>query len=330
MKRLLITIVVASVAILRCNAASLPTLAPEASGAETAVPTDVKGTADSASTPAVNGKYIFIPDSIQDDVIRLLRGRSKVVDDINRLDPNEKTIWKNDTVNMVIRSRNLGRYDRGLSNFLYVPKGSWKVGLTASYGQFNSEDLELLGLVNDVDLGVSGFSIKPYFAYFVRNNISVGMRFGYTTLKGNIDSFKVDIDDDMNFSLHDISYNNESYTAAFTATQYIGITRRGRFGVFNEMELAFTSGSSDFKRPYGGEPRITHTNYTEAAINISPGVSVFIMKNVSFNISFGVFGFHLRHEKQSENGVSTGNRTTSGANFRFNIFNINFGLGVHF
>ena len=53
------------------------------------------------------------------------------------------------------------------------------------------------------------------------------------------------------------------------------------------------------------------------------------MKNVSCHISFGVFGFYLRNEKQRENDEETGNRFTSGANFRFNIFNINFGLGIH-
>ena len=66
-----------------------------------------------------------------------------------------------------------------------------------------------------------------------------------------------------------------------------------------------------------------------AGLNFSPGVSVFIMKNVSFNLSFGVFGFYLKNERQTENGVETGNRTTSGANFRFNLFNINFGIAVH-
>ena len=33
-------------------------------------------------------------------------------------------------------------------------------------------------------------------------------------------------------------------------------------------------------------------------------------------------------EKQATNGVDEGSRFTSGANFRFNIFNINFGLMV--
>ncbi len=53
------------------------------------------------------------------------------------------------------------------------------------------------------------------------------------------------------------------------------------------------------------------------------------MDSVSFNVSFGVFGVSLRHEKQLTDNVVEGSRTSSGANFKFNLFNINFGLGVH-
>lgn len=52
------------------------------------------------------------------------------------------------------------------------------------------------------------------------------------------------------------------------------------------------------------------------------------MDNVCFNVSFGVFGLHVTHDKQYTNGVDEGSRTSSGANFRFNLFNINFGIGV--
>ena len=55
---------------------------------------------------------------------------------------------------------------------------------------------------------------------------------------------------------------------------------------------------------------------------------MFIQDYVSFNVSFGVFGLKWRHERQSTDGIDEGSRTTSGANFRFNIFNINFGLMV--
>lgn len=275
------------------------------------------------------GKYVYVPDSLQNDVLKLLMGNSKVVDDESKFDSSEKVTWKGDTIPMKLRSRNLGRYDRGLFNYLFLPKGRWGFGLTASYGEISTDNLEIFDLLNDIDLGGHIFSIKPFLEYTISNNISVGLRFGYTSGKGNVDSFKVDIDEDMNFNLHDIMYRNESYTAAVLFRQYIGIARRGRFGVFNEVELAFSSGNSDFQRPYAGELRTTHTTYMKAGLNFSPGVSVFMMKNVAFNLSFGVFGFYLKNERQTENGIEIGNRTTSGANFRFNLFNINFGIAVH-
>ncbi len=281
------------------------------------------------SDSVTKGKYIYVPDSLQNDVLKVLMGNSKVVDDESKFDSSEKVIWKGDTIPMKLRTRNLGRYDRGLFNYLFLPKGRWGFGLTASYGEISTDNLEIMDLLNDIDLGGHVFSIKPFMEYSIRNNMTVGLRFGYTSAKGNVDSFKVDIDEDMNFNLHDIMYRNESYTAALLFRQYIGIARRGRFGVFNEVELAFSSGNSDFQRPYAGELRTTHTTYMKAGLNFSPGVSVFMMKNVAFNLSFGVFGFYLRNERQMENGVEVGNRTTSGANFRFNLFNINFGIAVH-
>ena len=299
--------------------------------AATDVATSGKSVTDSVVGKAgqPDGKYIYVPDSMQNDVIRLLEGHSKVVDDMNRLDLGEMTIHKGDTVPMVLRSINLGRYDRGLSNFLYIPRGVWAIGLTASYGEIGTKDLEMLGLLSDVDISAHSFSIKPYLQYFIRNNMAVGLKFGYYSARGNVDSFNVDIMEDMSFSLKDIMYRSESYSAALTFAQYIGLSRRGRFGVFNEIELAFKSGNSEFRRPYGGEPRTTYTTSMETQLNFSPGIQVFIMKNVAFHVSFGVFGFYFKNEKQTENGESTGDRFSSGANFRFNIFNINFGIAVN-
>lgn len=283
---------------------------------------------DSVDRPPV-GKYIYIPDSLQNDVLELLKGHSRVVDDDMNLDLTERVVINGDTLPMVMKSPKLGRFDRGLSNLLYLPKGQWSFGLTVSYGEFKSSDLEIFDLLNDIDVRASGFSIHPYLQYVVRNNIAVGLRFGYQNIKGNIDSFKVDISDDMNFNLKDIGYSSESYTAACFFSQYVGLTRNGRFGIYNEVELAFSSGSSVFKRPYGGELRKTNTNWMEAQLNFSPGVQVFMMKNVSFHVSFGVFGFGLKNQKQYEDGEFVGKRFSSSANFRFNIFNINFGIGLH-
>lgn len=287
--------------------------------------TDLNG---SLNPVGPQGAYIFVPDSLRDDVLRLLDGHSKVVDDMNRLDSGEMTVHKGDTVPMVLKSINLGRYDRGLSNFLYIPKGVWSVGLTASYGELGTKDLDIFGMLSDINIGAHAFSIKPYVQYFIRNNLAVGLKLGYYNAQGNIDSFDVDVMDDMNFSLKDIMYRSESYSAALTLSQFLGLSRRGRFGVFNEVELSFKTGNSDFRRPYGGELKNTYTTSTEVALNFSPGIQVFIMKNVAFHVSFGVFGFYLKNEKQRENDVPAGDRFSSGASFRFNLFNINFGVAV--
>lgn len=276
------------------------------------------------------GKYIYVPDSLAADVLLLLKGHSKVVDDFNRLDPEEKTIFRGDTIPMVVKSLKLGRYDRGLSNLLFVPKGIWSIGMTASYGELGTEDLGLFDLVSDVDIRAYSFSIKPYIQYYIRNNMAVGLKFGYYNAKGNVDSFGLNIDDDLNFNLRDIEYRSESYSAAATLTQFIGLGRRSRFGVFNEIELAFKSGNSEFTRPIGGNLRTTYTTSSDVQLNFSPGVQVFVMKQVAFHVSFGVFGFNFRNEKQREDDGTRGSRFSSGANFRFNIFNINFGIAVNF
>lgn len=277
-----------------------------------------------------SGRYLWVPDSLNEDVMKLKSGKykleRKIIPGVNL---DEKVTYQGDTIPMILKQRNLGRYDRGLFNYLFIPKGQWNFGLTASYGEFSADDLELLDLINDVDFSGHMFSIKPYISYFLSSNISVGVRLNYTSAKANVGSFKVDIDEDMNFNLHDISYRDEAYAISIFGRQYIGITRRGRFGVFNEAELSFSSGNSDFNRPFNSVLKNTHTTYMETRLTFSPGVSVFIMKNVSFNVSLGVFGFYLRNEKQWVDGESLGNRLTSGANFKFNIFNINFGLGVH-
>jgi len=311
-----------SIAVL-LSAVSLPALAQS----RDSVPAD-SVSVDSARVDSVPGAYIYVPDSLQRDVLRLLDGHSKVVDDINKLDIGERTIHKGDTVPMILKSVNLGRYDRGLSNFLYIPKGAWSIGLTASYGELGTEDLDIFGLLTDINIGAHAFSIKPYVQYFIRNNLAVGLKFGYYNAQGNIDSFSVDVMEDMNFNLSDIMYRSESYSAALTFSQYLGLTRRGRFAVYNEVELAFKTGNSNFRRPYAGEIRDTYTTTTEVDLNFSPGIQVFIMKNVAFHVSFGVFGFYLKNERQRENDVPAGNRFSSGASFRFNLFNINFGVAA--
>lgn len=241
---------------------------------------------------------------------------------------DEKVIVGKDTVSIILPQKNYGRYDRGLLNYLYIPKGQWSFGMTASYGEFNTDDVQMLSVLNNLDLKIKAYSLRPYVSYFFKNNQSIGINFNYTRMVCDLGAMTLDISDDMNFSLANVSYYSKNYSTAIAYRNYVGLGRDRRFGVFNEVALAFGAGSSRFRRTYDGVLYDTRTSSMSAALNFSPGVCVFIMDYVAFNVSFGVFGVNFHHERQSTNGVDEGRRFSSGANFRFNLFNINFGLAV--
>ena len=249
----------------------------------------------------------------------------KALVEINR-DSIEHVVVDGDTVPVILPEKNYGRFDRGLFNYIFIPKGKWGFGVTASYGELKTEDVQVLSILKDVDFSGKMYSVKPYISYFIRSNQAVGLKFDYT--RGIADLGRLAVDDDLNFSLRDVSYYQQSFSVAAFHRAYVGLDRSGRFGIFNEVDLAFGSGSSRFKRLYNNEPKDTRTIITQGSINFSPGVCVFIQDYVSFNVSFGVFGLKWRKEDQMTDGIDEGSRVTSGANFRFNIFNINFGLMV--
>lgn len=274
----------------------------------------------------------YTPEAIDDlPVLGKLSSGEKIpldstVMDIDGID--ETVIIGGDTVSIILPQKNYGRYDRGLRNYLFIPKGQWSFGLMASYGQFSTDDVQLLSILSNLDLNIKAYSLQPSISYFFRNNQSIGMKFIYVRRNLDLKNLTVDATDDMNFSLKDVSYYEQSFSTSASYRNYVGLGRDRRFGVFNDIDLSFGAGSSRFKRYYGGELRDTRTNTVTAALNFSPGVCVFIMDYVSFNVSFGVFGIKVHHEKQLTNGVEEGSRYSSGANFKFNIFNINFGMAV--
>ncbi len=239
-----------------------------------------------------------------------------------------KVIIGGDTVSMIIPEQNFGRFDRGLYNYIFIPKGAWSFGMTASYGELNTEDVQFLSMLENVDFKGKIYSIKPSISYFIRNNQSIGLMFDYSRGEADLANLSLDFDEDLNFSIKDVSYYTQSFSISTAYRNYVGLGADKRFAVFNQVDLSFTSGSSRFKRLFNDKPKDTRTVITQASLNFSPGVCVFIQDNVAFNVSFGVFGLKMRKERQSTDGVDEGHRFTSGANFRFNIFNINFGLLV--
>ncbi len=273
-------------------------------------------------TAAIASEAVRV-DTVKTDRKTIVKGK------IYHPEMDEKVIVGSDTVNLVLKDYNYGRYDRGLFNYLFIPKKQWTLGLSASYGEFNANDVGILQALEDFDFNGKVYAIRPMVAYFFRHNQCVGLRFDYTNAEADLGRLAVNIGEDLSFDIHDIYYSSSKYSFGVFYRNYIGLGRSKRFAIFNEASLSFGSGTSRFKRPYDGVIRDTRTDLTEVALNFSPGVCMFVMENVSFNVSLGVFGVHLRNQKQVTDGVEIGSQFSSGADFRLDLFNINFGIGVH-
>ena len=229
--------------------------------------------------------------------------------DTLRIADDHKITNVSDTIS---EKRFLGRFDRGIVNHLFVKRKTWMTGLTVSYAGYDSEDTQFLSLLKDFDCKAKLFTINPFVGYFIKENICIGIKFGYQNVYANLGNISLDIDDDLS-------------TTVFYRS-YVGLDRGKRFGLFNETSLSFNTGSSRYKRGSEENFKDTQTRIREVHIGLNPGATVFIMENISAELSFGVAGFKYREENQTTNGESSGWRKSSGANFKINILNISIGI----
>lgn len=228
----------------------------------------------------------------------------------------------------IIYTKPVGRYDRGITNYRFIPKHKWIGGVTVSVFNFESDNSRLLfSLLKDIDLNLRTLSVKPFVGYAIKDNTVIGLKFGYSRISGGINNLALNIED-LDISLKDIKYTDDSYSFSFFHRSYIGLDHKGLFGLFNETTLGYSTGSTRFSRGADDDLKYTDTSINQLKVGINPGIAIFIMPNVGAEVSFGVAGFTYNWEKQKKSTGETGKRTNSGANFKINLFNINIGITV--
>lgn len=229
----------------------------------------------------------------------------------------------------LIKERSIGRFDRGIHNYRLIEKGKWIGGLTFSFINYESEEGSLLySMLGDFDANFSIKAFNPYVGYTISDNSVVGLKFGYNRLVGDLGNIDLNLGSDYNFSFGGMRYTEDLYSVGLFYRSYIGLDNSGMFGLFNETHVTYKRGHSQFTdgKTDSADIKNTETTINELRVGINPGVAVFITKNVSAEMSFGVAGFRYRSERQKNSLGEEGKRDTSGADFKINILNINIGL----
>ena len=244
-----------------------------------------------------------------------------------------------DTTNMVRKPGKLiqiNRVDREIDKSSFAYKGEWMCGISASYGTLTSGDSDIALIVENLKLGGSIISIKPYFGYFYRNNLSVGARFGYTRMAGHFDNANINLGNFINgieFSTEGIGldYLNNAYSFSLFHRAYVPLDKRGRFGVFGELELEGQFGRAHFGFMYNNEWSKSISDTYKVAFNFNPGIAAYVFPNVCATVSFGLGGLQYTHIKQydGEMNPTGGTRDFSKLRYRLNLAEINIGVTVH-
>lgn len=236
------------------------------------------------------------------------------------------------------------RFDREINKGVYAYKGEVMLGLTVSYGNLASDNTDYYLILDQLRLNGSIIQVNPYIGYFVANNHAIGLRFGYSNVNGSLGNASLNLGESIDLgdlSFGGIGLQSNSYSFGLFHRSYVPLDKRGRFGVFSELELSAQTGSQTIsitKKAVQNEDGTTTPGSTSsstsdtfrAKLNFSPGLAVYVFPNVCATVSVGLGGLQYNSVKQrnAEGGVA-GSRWNSQMRFRVNIADIRIGVNVH-
>ncbi|MDD6252738.1 MAG: hypothetical protein ACI3ZO_07355 [Candidatus Cryptobacteroides sp.] len=217
---------------------------------------------------------------------------------------------------------------RRLAQRLFISKGEVGLGVSFSYLDIDSNNSDVLMLLQNCNAYAKTFSVAPMISYAVRDNKAIGVRFKYTTSSGNIsDSDLSLLSEDLTLNVEDIRASGNTYQTAVFYRSCMGLDDKGRFGLFTDVQLAYTHGRTSFS--YGDVGLNAYTLSDKLKLSLHPGLEVFVMNNISMNVSIGIGGARYTNIRCMEDGHITGRRNAGNARFYLDVTDIRIGVTIH-
>ena len=224
------------------------------------------------------------------------------------------------------------RIDRNIDLNKFVYKGEVMLGIAASYGTLDVSDSDLMLVFDDINLGLRRAAVMPYIAYAYKDNRSVGLRFGYEFLQGDLGNVALNLGSaaDLSFSIADIGIKSESYAWSLFHRNYIGLDRRGIIGAILESEVQVKTGTTSLYVGAGDDRSQSINKNFAARLNFNPGLAVYVFPQVCVTVTVGIGGLYYNQIRQLDiYGAETGRRDHSALKFKFNVADIQIGVVAH-
>ena len=229
-------------------------------------------------------------------------------------------------------------FDRGIGrqNSVFIPQGTVGAGVSFSYNNYSigngaadSGYSMLFNLLGDIHGNMLSFGISPYVSYFIKDNLSVGVRFDYDRSSLGVGNLSLSLSDDLGFDVKDFNYFKQSYTGSLTLRNYLPFANSKRFAMFTEIRATGGYGQGESYKLDEGDKFGTYQDIYNFELGLVPGLCAFVTNEVALEVAVGLLGFNYQKVAQHTNQVDYSEMERSGANFKLNIFSISFGLSFY-
>lgn len=218
-------------------------------------------------------------------------------------------------------------FKRNIEPRTFVPKGQWIVGSSVSFSEHNEQNYQFL-VIDGFNSDGYTFKVSPMLCYAFKDNLALGGRFSYGRTLTKLDGVTLNLDEDTNFDVNDMYQLKHMYSAIGILRNYINLGTSKRFALFAETRLEFGGSQSKVVTKNGDKLTGTYSTTTDFGIGVAPGIVAFINNYTAVEVSIGVLGLDFSKVKQTTDQVYIGERSSSSANFKINLFSI--GLGIAF
>lgn len=229
----------------------------------------------------------------------------------------------------VLTSMGVSARDRGMSNpdAVFIEKGTKSLGLSLGFDSWEAsgdKGFGLLGIIDGLDGYVTSADVAVQGSWFIRDDLSVGLRVGYTDTRISIDSTTLST-----LAFADRHITRQSFDCALTARAYLPMFDGSVIAMFCEGRLNGTCGYyKSYKLTSNGKEGDLNDIWS-ASLGLYPGISVFATQDITLEVLLPIFEAGLR--SQSQTGTeSDGTLSRTFFKFKPNLVGLRMGLIYHF
>jgi hypothetical protein len=170
---------------------------------------------------------------------------------------------------------------------------------------------------------VTSLAAGPNFAFFVKNNLALGLQLHYSYGKDEPYQHTSYIGSDK-YDFQSSGSINESYGFSPYVRYYMNITETFKF--FGQFALKADFGK--YKTISIDDVTTDEVTYQNFGTNISPGFALFPSKKLAIEFSFPLISF--THQKNDYEGIYNTNSKINTFTFAATSFNPTIGMSFHF